>query len=206
MAGFTLPSERLVATTRGDSPLGVGASLWQRAVPSVSPSAGYGDRASHPQQLGHCLLCCSRAKRVSSAGLDPRSEYAWYPPWTRRFCRSSGVPWPCLVLASTYLDGEQGPGGCWLCQPATSDWYWVLAPRLFSLPTCIRCSISASPGCRATAAPSLDSVDGMVRKEEANQVPEPVIKIDNHTDPYHTIVSITYGDRLGELSDTVSPL
>ena len=42
-----------------------------------------------------------------------------------------------------------------------------------------------------------------MKKDEAKSNPEPVIKIDNHTDPYHTIVSITYGDKLGELSDTV---
>ena len=46
----------------------------------------------------------------------------------------------------------------------------------------------------------------MVKKEEAKNVPEPIIKIDNHTDPYHTIVSITYGDKLGELTDTVQLL
>ena len=38
-----------------------------------------------------------------------------------------------------------------------------------------------------------------------DDVPEPSIKIDNHTDPYHTIVSISYGNRLGELLDTVRP-
>jgi hypothetical protein len=35
-------------------------------------------------------------------------------------------------------------------------------------------------------------------------VPEPVVKIDNESDPFATIVSIEYGDRLGELLDTVS--
>ena len=40
-------------------------------------------------------------------------------------------------------------------------------------------------------------------KDLPDDIPEPVIKIDNHTDPYHTIVSITYGNRLGELLDTV---
>jgi hypothetical protein len=37
-------------------------------------------------------------------------------------------------------------------------------------------------------------------------VPEPVVKIDNESDPFATIVSIEYGDRLGELLDTVSAL
>ena len=45
--------------------------------------------------------------------------------------------------------------------------------------------------------------DSLVKPKELEDVPDPVIKIDNHTDPYHTIVSITYGDRLGELLDTV---
>jgi hypothetical protein len=34
-------------------------------------------------------------------------------------------------------------------------------------------------------------------------IPEPVVKIDNESDPFATIVSIEYGDRLGELLDTV---
>lgn len=32
----------------------------------------------------------------------------------------------------------------------------------------------------------------------------PVVKIDNRTDPFATIVSVEFGDRLGELLDTVS--
>jgi UTP:GlnB (protein PII) uridylyltransferase len=37
-------------------------------------------------------------------------------------------------------------------------------------------------------------------------VPEPVVKIDNHTDPFATIVTVEFGDRLGELLDTVNSL
>ena len=33
---------------------------------------------------------------------------------------------------------------------------------------------------------------------------KPVVKIDNQSDNYSTIVKITYGDKLGELMDTVS--
>jgi len=40
----------------------------------------------------------------------------------------------------------------------------------------------------------------------AAAVPEPVVKIDNHTDPFATIVTIEFGDRLGELLDTVQSL
>ncbi|PSC76905.1 hypothetical protein C2E20_0795 [Micractinium conductrix] len=40
----------------------------------------------------------------------------------------------------------------------------------------------------------------------AAAVPEPVVKIDNEKDPFATIVSIQYGDRLGELLDTVNSL
>ncbi len=35
-------------------------------------------------------------------------------------------------------------------------------------------------------------------------VPEPVVKIDNHSDPFATVVTVEFGDRLGELLDTVS--
>lgn len=47
-------------------------------------------------------------------------------------------------------------------------------------------------------------------KEETVETPEgipnPVVKIDNQSDRYHTVVSIQFGDRLGELLDTVCPL
>lgn len=38
-----------------------------------------------------------------------------------------------------------------------------------------------------------------------DDIPKPVIKIDNQHDPFATVVTIEYGDRLGELLDTVSP-
>ena len=38
---------------------------------------------------------------------------------------------------------------------------------------------------------------------EAGAVPQPVVKIDNQHDPFATVVSVQFGDRLGELLDTV---
>ncbi|KAK9804954.1 hypothetical protein WJX73_003269 [Symbiochloris irregularis] len=47
-------------------------------------------------------------------------------------------------------------------------------------------------------------------KEETVETPEgipnPVVKIDNQSDKYHTVVSIEFGDRLGELLDTIAAL
>jgi len=46
-----------------------------------------------------------------------------------------------------------------------------------------------------------------VASEQANgtsAVPEPVVKIDNQSDAFATIVTVEFGDRLGELLDTVS--
>lgn len=37
-------------------------------------------------------------------------------------------------------------------------------------------------------------------------VPTPIIKIDNQHDPFATVVTIEYGDRLGQLLDTVRSL
>lgn len=34
-------------------------------------------------------------------------------------------------------------------------------------------------------------------------LPKPVVKIDNSTDPFATVVKVEFGDRLGELLDTV---
>ena len=41
---------------------------------------------------------------------------------------------------------------------------------------------------------------------EAGAVPQPVVKIDNQHDPFATVVSVQFGDRLGELLDTVRKL
>jgi len=38
---------------------------------------------------------------------------------------------------------------------------------------------------------------------DAGAVPQPVVKIDNQHDPFATIVTVEFGDRLGELLDTV---
>ena len=40
----------------------------------------------------------------------------------------------------------------------------------------------------------------------ASSVPKPIVKIDNHTDPFATIVTIEFGDILGDLADTVRPV
>lgn len=37
-----------------------------------------------------------------------------------------------------------------------------------------------------------------------SDLPTPTIKIDNHTDPFSTIVKVDFGERLGDLLDTVS--
>lgn len=43
--------------------------------------------------------------------------------------------------------------------------------------------------------------------EEAREKghPIPVVKIDNRSDNFATVVTIEFGDQLGELLDTVSP-
>jgi UTP:GlnB (protein PII) uridylyltransferase len=63
--------------------------------------------------------------------------------------------------------------------------------------------------CRAaeTAEAELPTVSGAngVQPEDLD-IPKPSIKIDNEHDPFATIVCIGYGDRLGELLDTVASL
>ncbi len=46
--------------------------------------------------------------------------------------------------------------------------------------------------------------NGVDPQHAEEEVPKPSIKIDNEHDPFATIVCIGYGDRLGELLDTVS--
>ena len=51
-------------------------------------------------------------------------------------------------------------------------------------------------------ATALESKNGAAATAE-DAVPTPVVKIDNQHDPFATVVTIEYGDRLGELLDTV---
>lgn len=60
-----------------------------------------------------------------------------------------------------------------------------LAAALPTLAAALRCRVAAAAGNGAT------------------NVPEPVVKIDNEADPFATVVTISFGDRLGELLDTV---
>ena len=39
----------------------------------------------------------------------------------------------------------------------------------------------------------------------SEEVPTPIVKIDNQHDPFATVVTIEFGDRLGQLLDTVRP-
>ena len=59
-------------------------------------------------------------------------------------------------------------------------------------------------GCsRATASAEAPHYLEEERFETPEGIPDPVIKLDNQSDRYHTVVSIQFGDRLGELLDTV---
>ena len=65
-----------------------------------------------------------------------------------------------------------------------------------------------APLCSAadTAEAELKTVsgeNGMQPQDVAEDIPKPSIKIDNEHDAFATIVCISYGDRLGELLDTV---
>lgn len=61
--------------------------------------------------------------------------------------------------------------------------------------------------CRAeqgVAAPAKEEQEAVLNSLP-DDIPTPIIKIDNQHDPFATVVTIEYGDRLGELLDTVNP-
>jgi len=63
-------------------------------------------------------------------------------------------------------------------------------------------SFSRTLICRAEAAgATAEAPQGSVES-----VPTPVVKIDNFSDPFATKVSVEFGDRLGELLDTITSL
>ena len=60
--------------------------------------------------------------------------------------------------------------------------------------------------CRAeqgVAAPAKEEQEAVLNSLP-DDIPTPIIKIDNQHDPFATVVTIEYGDRLGELLDTVN--
>ena len=75
-------------------------------------------------------------------------------------------------------------------------------------PLCSTLLMCHAPLCRAadTAEAELKTVsgeNGMKPQDVSEDIPKPSIKIDNEHDAFATIVCISYGDRLGELLDTV---
>ena len=57
---------------------------------------------------------------------------------------------------------------------------------------------------QGVALPAKEEQDAVL-SSLPDDIPTPVIKIDNQHDPFATVVTIEYGDRLGELLDTVHP-
>lgn len=49
-----------------------------------------------------------------------------------------------------------------------------------------------------------DEEEELHQKFKEQGIPTPIIKIDNRSDNFATVVSMEFGDHLGELADTVS--
>ena len=64
------------------------------------------------------------------------------------------------------------------------------------------CSASTAEAAE-TKHMTLSGENGVDPQDAKEAAPKPSIKIDNEHDPFATIVHISYGDRLGELLDTV---
>ncbi len=62
---------------------------------------------------------------------------------------------------------------------------------------------SLTGGPRRRARRLASSSNGAVATPDADTAPTPVVKIDNMSDAFATKVSVEFGDRLGELLDTV---
>ena len=140
----------------------------------------------------HVLWCAGSVAKRSSAGpgKDGPAGQSRAPLWTCRVrsvvARQCGCACTCCrcqmripVCLGTILLGQRGRR-CWVVCRAQQQ---------------------------ATAA--VEGENGAVATEEEDaDVPTPVVKIDNQHDPFATVVTIEYGNRLGELLDTVrrSPL
>lgn len=62
--------------------------------------------------------------------------------------------------------------------------------------------LAKGPVFRAALSTEVDRNDA----QKVEDAPKPIVKIDNQHDPFATVVSIQYGNRLGELLDTTAAL
>lgn len=76
-------------------------------------------------------------------------------------------------------------------------------PLPTAVPGPVMCARIARAPVRVAA---IASVATTRRERPAGPVPTPVVRIDNKTDPASTIVTVEFGDRLGELLDTITAL
>ncbi|EFN53167.1 hypothetical protein CHLNCDRAFT_136962 [Chlorella variabilis] len=77
--------------------------------------------------------------------------------------------------------------------------------QALALCACPPLAVAVAAACRpAKQARAAESATANGTSSSA--IPEPVVKIDNESDPFATIVSVEYGDRLGELLDTIASL
>lgn len=75
-------------------------------------------------------------------------------------------------------------------------------------------ALVARPACSARAAPKARPCSRVALRAAATAqengatatVPEPIVRIDNTSDPFATIVHVEYGNLLGELLDTVAAM
>jgi hypothetical protein len=85
--------------------------------------------------------------------------------------------------AHVHIIFELTEAGCVsLCTLSTGH-HPSLTGRLSSCPKCVA-------SCRST-------------EQVTETLPTPTIKIDNHSDPFATVIKVDFGDRLGDLLETV---
>lgn len=70
----------------------------------------------------------------------------------------------------------------------------------------IASSSSYATSCSGRVVRAAVSTNGAPAAAPDASVPTPVVKIDNIRDPFATIVTVEFGDRLGELLDTITSL
>ncbi|CAL5229552.1 g12901 [Coccomyxa viridis] len=107
------------------------------------------------------------------------------------------------------LSQSQGLAARIIGHPRKAEIPAVLVPRdarlRLSTPVLRRHRGSVCRAEQGVAAPLKEEQDAVLNSLP-DDIPKPVIKIDNQHDPFATVVTIEYGDRLGELLDTIAAL
>lgn len=150
---------------------------------------------------------------ISSAHVAPcrgavQAHVARAPLRPRCCLTDASVPWAAgLPTTDSNCIAGLSPSTDQSGRHAWPTWYQSGMSRslLVTVVPCTYLRFVALHSCLCRRAASATEVNRS-EVQQFKEAPKPIVKIDNQHDPFATVVSIQYGNKLGELLDTVALL